>query len=152
MKYLISDDFTWIGKSFVIIDHCNITQYITTFSNGFGKNSKSIYDDGMKKLKEICSNPNVMDNDIQKQLTGYPKNWYECKIFGQSYGKDIRLVYLKTNHPKDKNIKVVNLIGIYNHKDIINRLPLRKRNSIRKESISNENLTADDVQFLEKFL
>ena len=72
----------WIGKDFVVIDHCKIEEEIENFAKQQGKKKYlKIKNEGTNNLKEICINPDVKDENIQKQLQGYPKNWFECRIF-----------------------------------------------------------------------
>lgn len=137
-KFLTSEDRSWIGYDFVVQNLCNIDDEIGEFTSNLGRKGNSVKRGAYAKLKEICSNPNVTNRDIQKKISGYPKSWYECRIFGQTYGKDIRLVYFKERSKKDVNDIFVCLFGLYTHKEVENKHPLRKKGSLMYEGEDEE--------------
>lgn len=166
MGRFTSEDKDWIGEDFVVIDHCNIEEKIEIFAKQQGKKKYlKIKIEGLNNLKEICTNPNVKNINIQKKLEGYPKDWYECRIFNQTYGSNIRLIYYKCKHKKDKNINVVNILDIYNHKDVRHGNPKNKKGNIKIENLDypiyfeeeennniEEDLTQEDIKIILKFL
>lgn len=132
-------DWDFIADNFLVVGSNRLKQEIASWCKKLSMNADAIFKSN-EKLKKICSVPFINDKDIQKPLTGYPKNWYECRLFGQTYGGDFRLVYIKFKSDSLNGWKV-RLVGIYTHKEIKNKTPLKSKYNI------GEDLSESDLKF-----
>lgn len=133
----------WVGEKFDVYAHFDVNKYINKITSKAGSRLSTILKSIIEhNLREICSNPDVRDIEIQKELRGYPKDWYECRILSQRYGPNIRLVYKKSASKNPPGYTLVNLVGIYKHTDVKARKPLSKKSALVEDNFEPDDDTS----------